>query len=89
MFHVNDKTLLVAVSELRAKVPEILGRVKKETVIVTRNNRPIGVIIDHDKYREMERAFELLEDLVLGTIARKREKEAKGRKLIPHDKMPW
>jgi len=50
MFHVNDKTLLVAVSELRAKVPEILGRVKKETVIVTRNNRPIGVIIDHDKY---------------------------------------
>jgi len=37
----------------------------------------------------MEKAFELIEDLVLGTIARKREKEAKGRKLIPHDKMPW
>lgn len=89
MFHVNSETLLVAVSELRAKVPEILGRVKKETVIVTRNNQPVGAIIDYEKYQEMEKAFELLEDLVLGTIARKREKAAKGRKLIPHDKMPW
>jgi prevent-host-death family protein len=89
MFQVNDNTLVVAVSELRTKGPEVLERVKNGTVIVTRNNQPVGVIIDHDKYREMEKAFELLEDLVLGTIAQKREKEAKGKKLISHDNMPW
>src|SRR5262245_59171216 len=89
MFQVNDDTLVVAVSELRTKGPEVLDRVKNGTVIVTRNNQPVGVIIDHDKYREMGKAFELLEDLVLGTIAQKREKEAKGKKLISHDNMPW
>ena len=46
MITVEGKTTIVGVAELRKMIPDILEKVKSNEVILTRRNKPVGVIVD-------------------------------------------
>ena len=84
MITLKEDTALVGIAELRNKASEVMKKIKKYRVILTKRNKPLGVIIDYDEYEHMQKLLEEVEDFVLGTIARERLKR-KGRKAIPLD----
>ena len=81
MLITDEKTAIVGVAELRDKTQEVLKEAKTHNVILTRRNKPVGVIIAYEEYERMKRAEEELEDIVLGHIAHERSKR-KGRKVV-------
>lgn len=79
MIKLCDRATLAGVSELRTIMRDILDETRTGPVILTRRNKPIGVILSYPEYQEMTRLVELLEDSVLGReatdrIGRKRRK---------------
>lgn len=81
MITVEEKTTLVGVTELRKVSKEILGKLKSNKVILTKRNKPVGVLVDYEEFREIEEIMEALEDYILGTLAEERAKK-KGKKVI-------
>ncbi len=81
MITVEEKTTLVGVTELRKVIKEILGKLKSNKVILTKRNKPVGVIIDYGEFRKIEEIMEDLEDYILGTLAKERA-QRKGKKVI-------
>lgn len=78
MLTVDERTTIVGVSELRMEVPKILAELKKNKVVLTKRNKPVGVMVDYEEYTKMERITEALEDMVLGHLAK--ERAVKGKK---------
>jgi prevent-host-death family protein len=72
MLSVKEDTTIVGITELRKMIPEILKKIKQEKVILTRRNRPIGILVDYEEYERMEKMIEALEDQVLGQLAKER-----------------
>jgi prevent-host-death family protein len=72
MLSVKEDTTVVGITELRKMIPEILKKIKQEKVILTRRNRPIGILVDYEEYERMEKMIETLEDQVLGQLAKER-----------------
>jgi len=81
MLTVEGKTTLVGMAELRTVSAEILEKLKSSKVILTKRNKPVGVLVDYKKYQEMEEIIEAFEDFVLGTLAKERA-QRKDKKLI-------
>jgi prevent-host-death family protein len=81
----KEDTALIGVAELRNKASEVMKKIKKYRVVLTKRNKPLGVIIDYEEYQHMQNMLEEVEDFVLGTIARERLKR-KGKKSITLDK---
>ena len=81
MITVDEKTTIVGVAELRDQVSEVLNQLKKHKVILTRRNKPVGVLLDYDEYEKISRIEEDFEDLVLSVMARERS-QRKRRKTI-------
>ena len=81
MITVDEKTTIVGVAELRDQVGEVLKQLKKHKVILTRRNKPVGVLLDYDEYEKISRIEEEFEDLVLGLMAKERA-QRKGRKTV-------
>lgn len=81
MLTFKEDTAIIGVAELRSKAANVLKEIKKHKVILTKRNRPVGIIIDYGEYEKMEQLLEELEDIILGTIARERL-ERKGKKAI-------
>lgn len=84
MITVKEDMVLIGISELRNKVSDVLSKIKKHRVILTKRNKPLGVIIDYDEYQEMQRIIDEVEDLALGYIAKDRL-ERKGKKYVSLD----
>lgn len=81
MITVKEDTALIGVTELRTKAAEVLKNIKKYKVVLTKRNKPVGVIIDYDEYEKMQQAFDEVEDFVLGNIAKERL-ERKDRRAV-------
>ena len=81
MLSVKEDTTIVGITELRKMIPEILKKIKQEKVILTKRNRPIGILVDYEEYERMEKMIEALEDQVLGQLAKERASR-KDRKTI-------
>ena len=81
MITIDEKTTIVGVAELRDQVANVLKQLKKHKVILTRRNKPVGVILDYDEYEKISRIEEDFEDLVLGLMAKERA-QRKGRKTV-------
>lgn len=81
MITVEEKATIVGVAELRKMISDILEKVKSNKVILTRRNKPVGVIVDYEEYKEMEEIIDTFEDYVLGYLARERA-QRKDKKLI-------
>lgn len=81
MLTVKEDTALMGVAELRTKTADVLKEIKKHRVILTKRNKPVGVIIDYAEYERMQEMLDEVEDIVLGNIARERLKR-KDKKVI-------
>lgn len=81
MITVEGKTTLVGVAELRKTAAEILKKLKSNKVILTRRNKPVGVILDYEEFQRIEDVMEALEDYILGSLAQERARR-KDRKVI-------
>jgi prevent-host-death family protein len=55
MISVKEDTTIVGITELRKMIPQILKKIKQEKVILTRRNRPIGILVDYEEYERMEK----------------------------------
>ena len=81
MITVEEKATIVGVAELRKAISDILEKIKSNKVILTRRNKPVGVIVDYEEYNRMEEIIDALEDYVLGHLAKERA-QRKDKKLI-------
>lgn len=81
MIKLREQATLAGVSELRTIMRDILDETRTGPVILTRRNKPVGVILSYSEYNEMSRLVELLEDSTLGREAADRL-ERKGRKTV-------
>lgn len=81
MITVKEDTALIGVAELRTKAADVLKEIKKHRVVLTKRNRPVGVIIDYNEYEKIEQILDEVEDIVLGKFSRERL-ERKDRKAI-------
>jgi prevent-host-death family protein len=72
MITVKEDTALMGLAELRTRAADVVKEIKKHRVILTRRNRPVGVIMDYDEYERIEQILEEVEDIVLGRIAEER-----------------
>ena len=69
---------------MRTIMKDILNETRTGPVILTRRNKPVGVILSYLEYQEMSRLVELLEDSALGREAADRIAR-KGRKTVSLD----
>ena len=81
MITLKEDTTLIGIAELRSKASEVMKKIKKYRVILTKRNKPLGVIIDYEEYEHMQEMLEEVEDFVLGTIAGERLKR-KAKKIV-------
>ena len=72
MLKFKEDMLLLGISELRKETTELLKELQKGRVVLTRRNKPVGVIINYSEYERIENLMEWLEDLVLGYTAKTR-----------------
>ena len=72
MITVKEDTTLVGISELRVNIDKVLEEIKKHKVIIGKRNKPVAVLLDVERYNQMEQILEVLEDFALGYLAKKR-----------------
>ena len=61
MLTVQEDTTVIGITELRKMIPELLKRIKREKVILTRRNQPIGVLVDYEEFERIEEMIDLIE----------------------------
>ena len=81
MLTVEEKSTIVGLAELRKVMRNVLQEMKTHKVILTKRNRPVGVLVDYEEFRRMEGIIGVLEDFVLGNMARERA-QRKNRKTL-------
>ena len=81
MISVEEKATIVGVAELRSMISDVLEKVKTSKVILTRRNKPVGVIVDYEEFLKMEEILDTYEDFILGYLAKERA-ERKDKKLL-------
>jgi prevent-host-death family protein len=72
MLTVEEKTTIVGVAELRKVMKSVIEEIKAHKVILTKRNKPIGVLIDYEEFKKMETLIEAIEDYILGQMAGER-----------------
>jgi prevent-host-death family protein len=77
MITVKEDTTLVGISELRTHFDKVLEALGKSKVLLERRHKPLAVIVPIEKYVQMEKLMELIEDMGLGYLAREREQKSK------------
>lgn len=73
MHTIEEKTTLVGATELRTRMKEIQSALKHSKVILEMRNKPFAVLVPLEKYQKMEEMMDILEDRVLGYLAKKRD----------------
>lgn len=81
MLRMKEDMTVVGVAELRKEGPRLIGELRRHKVVLTRRNKPVGVLLNYDDYLHMQAVAERLEDLVLGHEAKKRASR-RGRKTV-------
>ena len=79
MRKVKSDTTFVGISELRTQADAILKAAERETVVLEKRHKPIAVLVPIARYDRTEETLDLLEDYILGLLAKERL-ERSGRK---------
>jgi len=82
MLNLNDDTVLIGTTELRSKMPEISKNIKIKKIIVVKRGEPFAVLTDFEQYQEKEDMIDTFEDLVLGYLAKERDKKSSKKDFI-------
>ena len=72
-----ENTTLVGVSELRTNIDKILEEAKEHKVLIERRNKPVAILLTLERYANIEKILDTLEDIALGYLAKKRESHSK------------
>ena len=87
MIRIDDTTKIVGTTELRNEIPMITKDIKTMTVIVVKRGKPIAILEDYEKHKQKEEFLEEFEDLVLGYIAKDRDKKSRKGDYISIEKL--
>lgn len=81
----DDDGRQVSVSELQRQVSRLVSEAKDRPVTVTRDGRPVAVMISIDEYRRLNELEEQVEDLYWTALAMRRDLEwrASGCPTVP------
>ena len=79
MRRVKGDTTLVGISELRTQADEILKVAQQEPVIVEKHHKPMVVLVPIQQYERTEETLDLLEDAILGLLAKEREQRSRRK----------
>ncbi len=79
-----DFRQMVSISDLQRKLGEISEKVSEQDVLVLKNNKPEFIIVAPDKYEELIKAFDLIEQLdIYETIEKRRKKSSlNGKQML-------
>jgi len=77
MIHFQESSILVGASELRTQLDKLLKLAKQSRIYVGKRQQPVAVLVPLDQYEQMEQLYERVEDMVLGYMARERDKNTK------------
>ncbi len=87
MYHFNQPSTLVGVSELRTQLDKVLKLAKSSKVFLGKRQKPVAVIVPIAEYEKMEKLLDEIEDTVLGHMALEREKNTDIKDYIPLEEM--
>ena len=87
MFTVKENTTLVGISEFRAGLEAILEKTRKGLVIIEKRHKPQAVLMSSEEYEQIQQTLETAEDLVLGFLAKERDKNSKAGDYIDIEKL--
>lgn len=82
MLIIKENTTLIGVSELRTKLDQVLKQAKEQRVFIEKRNKPIAVLMDIDRYNQIEKILDALEDTALGYLARERANSSTDKDYI-------
>jgi len=82
---VKERTTFAAVSELRTSLDAILRQLHETCVVLEKHNKPVAVMMEPQRYKEMEEAVERASDILLAFEARAREASADASGFVPLD----
>ncbi len=85
MYTAKENTTLIGTTELRSRMKDVQKALKHSKVVLEMRNKPFAVLVPIEKYQKMEEMMEILEDHVLGYIAKKREPIKEARYLSLDD----
>ena len=74
MWTVEEKSAIVGVAELRKAMKDVVEEIKTHKVILTKRNRPIGVLINYEEFKKMEDLVEAIQDFIFGQKAKERSR---------------
>ncbi len=75
----------VPLSEARARLSELLDELESrhEHVVITRNGRPVAVLMPSVEYDALEETLDILHDEELLQALRESEKDVRAGRLVP------
>ena len=79
MRRVKGDTTLIGISELRTQADAILKVAQHEPVIVEKHHKPMAVLVPIEQYDKTEEVLDLLEDHLLGLLAKEREQHSRRK----------
>lgn len=82
MITLKEETTLVGVSELRNEPDRIFREMHKRLLVIGKHHRPVAVLLPIEKFENMQKLFDLVEDYALGLLAREREEKHKNPKWV-------
>ena len=82
MITIRENTMRVDVSELPARMDEVLTASRDHKVIIEKKHKPYAVIINVQKFEQIENQLDSFEDLLLGILAKERERGGKSSDYI-------
>ena len=85
MYHFDEASTLVGVSELRTQLDKILKLAKSSKVYLGKRQKPVAVLVPIEKYQEVEALLDRVEDAVLGYIAQARDQKTKLKDYVSLD----
>jgi prevent-host-death family protein len=75
MYRVHGESTIATVTDLHHSAGDLLDRVQEgESVVVQRDEEPVGVLVGYDAYQKLLAVAEKIEDLELLVLARERER---------------
>lgn len=82
MLTIDDNTVLIGATELRSNMPQISKDIKTKKIIVVKRGKPFAVLTDFEDYQEKENLIDTFEDVVLGYLAKERDKKNAAKDFV-------
>ena len=87
MRRVREDTTLVGISELRTQADAIIKVAQKECVVLEKRHKPVAVLVPIDQYDRTEETLNVLEEYLLGLLAKEREHRGSRKGYLTLDEL--